>query len=305
MDSGGIVFIDTEVDPQGKKILDLGAIKADGREFHKGSLSAFSEFISSCEYICGHNIFKHDLKYLSKIITDCGAKYYIDTLYLSPLLFPKKPYHRLVKDDKLKADELNNPLNDAKKARDLFNDEVTAFKSLDGRLQQIYAELLSGAIEFKDFFRYIGCQKSKGNAANLICDKFDGMICANAPIEKLVGKYPVELAYSLALVGVIKYDSITPPWVLKNYPRVENTIHFLRNRKCQSCTYCNEFLDETKALGRFFHFDGFRCYDGEPLQHSAVRAVVEGKSILVVFPTGGGKSITFQLPALMAGANGV
>ena len=47
MDSGGIVFIDTEVDPQGKKILDLGAIKADGRELHKGSRpSAFSEFIS-------------------------------------------------------------------------------------------------------------------------------------------------------------------------------------------------------------------------------------------------------------------
>ena len=33
----------------------------------------------------------------------------------------------------------------------------------------------------------------------------------------------------------------------------------------------------------------------------AARAAVEGKSLLAVFPTGGGKSITFQLPALMAG----
>ena len=28
---------------------------------------------------------------------------------------------------------------------------------------------------------------------------------------------------------------------------------------------------------------------------------MDGKSLLAVFPTGGGKSITFQLPALMAG----
>jgi ATP-dependent DNA helicase RecQ len=37
----------------------------------------------------------------------------IDTLPLSPLLFPKKPYHRLIKDDKLFSDQLNNPINDA------------------------------------------------------------------------------------------------------------------------------------------------------------------------------------------------
>jgi len=70
-----------------------------------------------------------------------------------------------------------------------------------------------------------------------------------------------------------------------------------------SCPYCDESLDEMKALKRFFHYDDFRSYDGEPLQKSAVKAAVEGKSILAVFPTGGGKSITFQLPALMAGMN--
>ena len=33
----------------------------------------------------------------------------------------------------------------------------------------------------------------------------------------------------------------------------------------------------------------------------AAQAAVDGKSLLAVFPTGGGKSITFQLSALMAG----
>ena len=30
---------------------------------------------------------------------------------------------------------------------------------------------------------------------------------------------------------------------------------------------------------------------------------VEGKSLLAIFPTGGGKSLTFQLPALMGGTS--
>ena len=42
-------------------------------------------------------------------------------------------------------------------------------------------------------------------------------------------------------------------------------------------------------------------YEGEPLQERATQAAVEGKSLLAIFPTGGGKSLTFQLPALMAG----
>jgi len=46
-------------------------------------------------------------------------------LFLSPLLFPEKPYHRLLKDDKLQPEELNNPVNDSKKAEELFYDEVT------------------------------------------------------------------------------------------------------------------------------------------------------------------------------------
>ena len=40
---------------------------------------------------------------------------------------------------------------------------------------------------------------------------------------------------------------------------------------------------------------------GEQLQEKAVKAAIDNKSLLAVFPTGGGKSITFQVPALMSG----
>jgi len=297
-----IVFIDAEVEINGKNVLDIGAVTGDGREFHSDSLSGFAQFISGCKYICGHNILKHDLKYLDEVISKGTSEHFIDTLFLSPLLFPKKPYHRLLKDDKIVADELNNPLNDAKKARDLFNDEVAAFWELDGPLRRIYHGLLREEPEFKDFFEFIGLESSAiGNVTDLIMETFKNAICRNANVKRIIEKYPAELAYALAQINVIKYDSITPSWVLRNYPRVENVLRFLRNKSCRSCDYCNDALDADRALKRFFGFSEFRSYDGIPLQRDAVRAAAGGESILVVFPTGGGKSITFQLPALMAG----
>ena len=50
-------------------------------------------------------------------------------------------------------------------------------------------------------------------------------------------------------------------------------------------------------------YEKYREFDGEPLQEKAVSAALNDKSLLAIFPTGGGKSITFQIPALMAGEN--
>ncbi len=47
--------------------------------------------------------------------------------------------------------------------------------------------------------------------------------------------------------------------------------------------------------------DEFRSYEGEPLQERAVSAAIDGQSLLAIFLTGGGKSLTFQLPALVQG----
>lgn len=124
----------------------------------------------------------------------------------------------------------------------------------------------------------------------------------------MIAKHPIELAYCLSLIDSLarhrNTHSITPPWVLKNYPHVERIMFRLRNTPCvEGCPYCNSALDIHKGLKRWFGFDSFRSYAGEPLQEHAVRAAVDNKSLLAVFPTGGGKSITFQLPALMSGEN--
>lgn len=110
-----IAFIDTEIEPKSRKILDIGSVKGDGNSFHSNSIPDLTKFLKGTEFICGHNILNHDLKYIKKAVSDAGiiSENVIDTLFLSPLLFPSKPYHGLVKDDKLQTDDSNNPLNDS------------------------------------------------------------------------------------------------------------------------------------------------------------------------------------------------
>ena len=49
-------------------------------------------------------------------------------------------------------------------------------------------------------------------------------------------------------------------------------------------------------LKQFWGFDRFR-----PLQETIIRQVLEGKDTLALLPTGGGKSICFQVPGLALG----
>ena len=138
--------------------------------------------------------------------------------------------------------------------------------------------------------------------------KFKDEICENINLATIIEGYSIELAYCLSLINSFIYHkkihSITPPWVLKNYPEVERLMLLLRNKPCISgCAYCSNALDIHKGLKKFFGFDSYRTYDGEALQKKAVQAAINNKSLLAVFPTGGGKSITFQVPALMSGEN--
>jgi len=303
-----IAFIDTEIEPNSRKIIDIGSIKDNGSGFHQSSINEFIQFVKGTEFICGHNIYKHDLKYIGKTIVDSGIDKlnFIDTLYFSPLLFPTKPYHALLKDDKLQSDETNNPLNDAIKARDLFYDEIASFKQINDNLRQIFYLLLKDQKEFRSFFRFLNYTSQSNNLENLIHDTFQNEICTFTNLSDIIVEKPIELAYSLSLIYSFIHDkktySITPPWVLKSFPDVESIMFRLRNQPCISgCNYCNRALDAHAGLKRFFGFDAFRSYNGEPLQEKAVKAAIENQSILAVFPTGGGKSITFQIPALMSG----
>ena len=304
-----IAFIDTEVNPQTKKVVDYGAVREDGAVLHSHSKADFDAFVSKCDTVCGHNIINFDLMYTSLR----GNPMIVDTLFLSPLLFPKRPYHHLVKDDKLQVDELNNPVNDSMKARDLLNDEVAAWNQLTESRREIYYYLLNETQEFGGFFKYIGYSPNVSWISSifafrldwkqLILKEYEGKICSNADFDILAKQYPIELAYCLAVIGADDIFSITPAWVIRNYPQVVNVMNMLCNTSCGDCEYCHQRLDAHYGLKEFFGYDEFRIFDGVPMQQQAVESAIQGESLLTIFPTGGGKSLTFQLPALMAGRN--
>ena len=304
-----IAFFDTEVNPQTKKVADYGAVRDDGAVLHSSSKADFDAFVSKCDTVCGHNIINHDLKYTSLRSNPT----IVDTLFLSPLFFPKRPYHHLVKDDKLQADELNNPVNDSMKARDLLNDEVAAWNQLTDNRKEIYYYLLNETQEFGGFFKYIGYSlntswisaifASKPDWRQLILKEYNGRVCSHADFESLAKQYPIELAYCLAVIGADDIFSITPAWVIRNFPQVVNVMNMLCNTSCGDCDYCHQRLDAHHGLKEFFGYDEFRIFDGVPMQQQAVESAIRGESLLTIFPTGGGKSLTFQLPALMAGRN--
>lgn len=303
-----IAFIDIEVDSIEKQVKDIGCILSDESFFHKNLPNEFQNFIAQADFLCGHNIMAHDLVYLQKHFGNrqWGVDKAIDTLLFSPLLFPKNPYHHLLKDDKLQTDELNNPLNDSIKAKQLFYDEVAAFNNLDTEFKEILYLLLSNKPGFANFFRYLDFSTaiSISQLAPIIRTRFKDEICESSDLDSFIENSPIAFAYALALLNCKDRYSITPPWVLKNYPETDGLLFLMRSTPCVSgCSYCKIALDPVLALKRHFGFSGFRTYNNEPLQSEAVNAAIYGESILAVFPTGGGKSITFQVPALMSGEN--
>ncbi len=300
-----MIFFDLEVNVKSNLIDDFGAVKNDGSKIHTTNAKEFSDFISGASFFVGHNVINHDFKFFENYhqFKKLRPKDAIDTLFLSTLLFPEEPYHKLVKDYKLQTEDLNNPLNDSIIVRVLFGDILEAFKELDENMKKIYYELLNDVDGFAAFFKFIKYKPRFLNVIKIITEEFKDNICENAHLSHYIKNYPVELSYALAIISTKKNTSVLPSWVLKNYPMVETILWNLRNVSCDGCSYCDNYISPTKGLKKYFDYDSFRKFEGVSLQEDAVIAGLKNESIITIFPTGGGKSLAFQLPALMINRN--
>jgi superfamily II DNA helicase RecQ len=53
-----------------------------------------------------------------------------------------------------------------------------------------------------------------------------------------------------------------------------------------------------EVLNSVFKLNGFR-----PLQHETINATMSNEDVILIMPTGGGKSLCYQLPALLKCGN--
>ena len=150
---------------------------------------------------------------------------------------------------------------------------------------------------------------------------FKGELCfskdSGETIEDYIRTEPIALAYLLSNVYIDakrrEYNTeltdkvVIPPYVLRCYPSIERIDRALRQRKCQDkkCPYCSKGrFDAKKGLKDIFDYSTFSTFmdsngKKQALQENAVNDALAGESMLSIFPTGGGKSIAFQLPAMM------
>lgn len=93
-DSLRYAIIDAEVGIRDHKVHDIGVLRYDNAVYHQASKEGLFQFLRNIDYVCGHNIVHHDSKYLFDGRQNGWTL--VDTLYVSPLLFPERPYHKLV-----------------------------------------------------------------------------------------------------------------------------------------------------------------------------------------------------------------
>ncbi|MDE0030285.1 MAG: RecQ family ATP-dependent DNA helicase [Deltaproteobacteria bacterium] len=95
-----------------------------------------------------------------------------------------------------------------------------------------------------------------------------------------------------------------PPWVRHQFPEAGRLVRRLRDMACAEpdCGWCRERHDPRKELKRWFGFNDFRPEpvddDGRPMQRTIVEASMTGRHVLGILPTGTGKSLCYQIPAL-------
>lgn len=288
-------------------------------QFSHGELrSALERLTVGASFVLGHNIVAHDVPILYRHFGDAilAGLPAVDTLELSPIAFPQNPYHRLVKDYKLVRDSRSDPLRDAQLCLRLFQDEHDALERLARERPKEAAclhYLMTGGSgsALATFFlkvRHAG-RPTLAEVRQWLPELLAGKVCTPRLAALVADDVAREdalrpLAYALAWLRVAGGNSVLPAWVGQRFPRARELVTALRDTACghRECEYCSEHHDPRKELTRHFGLSAFRpqpaAPDGGSLQEAIVLASMRREHLLAILPTGAGKSLCYQLPAL-------
>jgi ATP-dependent DNA helicase RecQ len=286
-------------------------------DFAGQALKKLDAVVEGAECVLGHNLIEFDLPILQA--ADPGMELLrlpaVDTLWLNPLAFPRHPYHRLVKhykDAPLTRSQRNDPHLDARLALELFSDQCQELSRGSPELLAAWHWLTTrdrSSSGFELFFAALRGSPSlnASEARETIRRCLDGRACQSQLREAIADapEYGWELAFAMAWISVSGGKSVMPPWVRHQFPGAGRLVRRLRDDSCRDerCAWCRVHHNASGELKRWFGFDSFRAEPAdpqtrEPLQRRIVETVMANRDVLAILPTGTGKSLCYQLPAL-------
>jgi len=324
------LLLDLEVSQsvEAPKVLKMGVVLGDRTFYRSGrfslgdALSELSTLVGGAMCVLGHNLIRHDLRVLREFAPNhpLHSLPVVDTLFLSPIAFPENPYHRLVKDYKLVRESLNDPISDARQAAALFEDEMKSLAGLRQSEPAIFSLLhflLATPSDEQDtlamgmemvFIALGGHRPSREQALVLCRDLLPRWACAGFPVSLEIIQNSSKrwaLAYAVTWLRVAGSNSVLPPWVRMEHPLTGQLLIQMRDQPCfaETCLYCRRVHNSREQLKTFFGFEDFRMRPengrGGSMQQDIIEAGLRNESLLAILPTGGGKSLCFQLPALV------
>ena len=281
------------------------------------ALAKLDAIAGGAELVLGHNLIEFDLPILQAANPELKLLQMpaVDTLWINPLAFPRHPYHRLVKhykDAPLTRSERNDPYLDSRLALLLFSDQCQALREVSPELLAAWHWLTTRggrAAGFDLFFTALRDAPSPdaSRAREAIRSCLDREACLSQ-LRRTIADAPDHgwvLAFAMAWISVSGGNSVMPPWVRHQFPGAGRLVRGLRDDACNDarCNWCRVRHNPAAELRRLFGFDSFRAEPvdpetGEPLQQRIVETAMAGHDALAILPTGTGKSLCYQLPAL-------
>ncbi|MES2639480.1 MAG: RecQ family ATP-dependent DNA helicase [Myxococcota bacterium] len=313
------LLFDVELSRSGE-LFGVAAIGPDGEEVVATSASTVPEamrrigtFAGQADLLVGHNLARHDRPWLARYAPGHPALRlpWADTLVLSPLAFPERPYHRLVKEHRLVRESRPAPLADCRATGVVFADQRVAFAALQRDTPALAAWCRAALTDPHAPLSNPGyAQVFDQTPAVTLADGLAALRQALAPhaCATALGALTADPALALPLAYVAAWTrlppgSTLPAWTRFAHPQTTTLLGALRARPCEdvACTYCQDVHTPEGWLQRLFGYPTFRSTPSSPsggsLQRDIVAAGMADQPLYAVLPTGTGKSLCFQIPA--------
>ncbi|HIP11478.1 MAG TPA: RecQ family ATP-dependent DNA helicase [Arcobacter sp.] len=309
INNDNIIFLDLEVSKKTKKIYELGMVYKSFSH-NTPAIKETKNFIKLCNarFICGHNFIDFDLEVIKDTSLYNIFKSYkiIDTLPVSLLLFNEKSVHSLPKSYKSEDDFKNDPVEDSKITAQLLDKLEKRFFDLESQMQNVFYSLLKEEKYFCGFFDYLSERNTfeylkYDKLYEYITVNYSELIVNKEYLRKVIKLNPMELGYILAL--------LTPHIEIKSHPpKILHTHKNIVSIQKELCFDIDKSKEELSCFAKeVFGFGTFRPFPklNPTLEETAIsqRDIIEAslndESFLAILPTGGGKTFTFWLPAII------